>query len=104
VNRMNSVIGSQEGRGLVGALLMGFVFTLTSFTCTAPFVGTLLVMTAQGNWLWPLAGMLAFATVFAIPFFILALAPQLMSQLPKAGAWMNSMKVVMGFLEIAAAM
>jgi thiol:disulfide interchange protein len=104
VNRMNSLIRSQEGSGFVGALLMGFVFTLTSFTCTAPFVGTLLVMTAQGNWLWPLAGMLAFATVFAIPFFILALAPQLMSQLPKAGAWMNSVKVVMGFLEIAAAM
>jgi thiol:disulfide interchange protein len=104
VNRINSLIRRQEGSEFVGALLMGFIFTLTSFTCTAPFVGTLLVMTAQGNWLWPLAGMLAFATVFAIPFFILALAPQLMSQLPKAGAWMNSVKVVMGFLEIAAAM
>ena len=83
---------------------MGFTFTLTSFTCTAPFVGSLLVMTAQGNWRWPLAGMFVFSSVFAIPFFILALAPQLMSQLPKAGGWMNSVKVVMGFLEIAAAM
>jgi thiol:disulfide interchange protein len=83
---------------------MGILFTLTSFTCTAPFVGTLLVMATQGNWRWPLAGMLAFSSVFALPFFVLALAPQLLSTLPKAGGWMNSVKVVMGFLEIAAAM
>jgi thiol:disulfide interchange protein len=104
MDKLNSVTRSKEGSQVIGALLMGFTFTLTSFTCTAPFVGTLLVMTAQGNWRWPLAGMLAFSTVFAIPFFVLALAPQLMSQLPKAGGWMNSVKVVMGFLEIAAAM
>ena len=104
VNQINSLTRSKEGSEVIGSLLMGFTFTLTSFTCTAPFVGTLLVMTSQGNWRWPLAGMLAFATVFAIPFFILALAPQLISQLPKAGGWMNSVKVVMGFLEIAAAM
>lgn len=104
VARIDSVTRSREGAEFIGALLMGFTFTLTSFTCTAPFVGTLLVMTSQGNWRWPLSGMLAFATVFAIPFFILALVPQLISQLPKAGGWMNSVKVVMGFLEIAAAM
>jgi len=104
MDKLNSVTRSKEGSQVVGALLMGFTFTLTSFTCTAPFVGTLLVMTAQGNWRWPLAGMLAFSTIFAIPFFLLALAPQMMSQLPKAGGWMNSVKVVMGFLEIAAAM
>jgi thiol:disulfide interchange protein DsbD len=104
MDKLNSVTRSQEGSQVVGALLMGFTFTLTSFTCTAPFVGTLLVMTAQGNWRWPLAGMLAFSTVFAIPFFVLALAPQLMTRLPKAGGWMVSVKVVMGFLEIAAAM
>jgi thiol:disulfide interchange protein DsbD len=104
MDKLNSVTRSKEGSQVIGALLMGFTFTLTSFTCTAPFVGTLLVMTAQGNWRWPLAGMLAFSTVFAIPFFVLALAPQLMSRLPKAGGWMVSVKVVMGFLEIAAAM
>jgi len=104
MDKLDSVTRSKEGSQVIGALLMGFTFTLTSFTCTAPFVGTLLVMTAQGNWRWPLAGMLAFSTVFAIPFFVLALAPQLMSRLPKAGGWMNSVKVVMGFLEIAAAM
>ena len=52
----------------------------------------------------PLVGMLAFSTVFALPFFVLALAPQLVSQLPRAGGWMNSVKVAMGFLEVAAAM
>ncbi len=104
MNRIDSLTRSKEGSQVVGALLMGFTFTLTSFTCTAPFVGTLLVMTAHGNWRWPLAGMLAYSTVFAIPFFILALGPQLLSRLPRAGGWMNSIKVVMGFLEIAAAM
>jgi thiol:disulfide interchange protein DsbD len=93
-----------EGSGIVGALLMGLTFTLTSFTCTSPFVGTILVSASQGNWQMPLVGMLAFSTVFALPFFVLALAPQLVSQLPRAGGWMNSVKVTMGFLEIAAAL
>jgi thiol:disulfide interchange protein DsbD len=93
-----------EGSGIVGALLMGLTFTLTSFTCTSPFVGTILVSASQGNWQLPLVGMLAFSTVFALPFFVLALAPQLVSQLPRAGGWMNSVKVAMGFLEVAAAM
>jgi thiol:disulfide interchange protein DsbD len=104
MNKLDSLIRRKEGSKLLGALLMGFTFTLTSFTCTAPFVGSLLVMTAQGNWRWPLAGMLAFSTVFAIPFFLLALAPQVLSQLPKSGNWMVSVKVVVGFLEVAAAM
>ena len=83
---------------------MGLTFTLTSFTCTSPFVGTILVSASQGNWRMPLLGMLAFSTVFALPFFILALVPQWVSQLPRAGGWMNSVKVAMGFLEVAAAM
>lgn len=93
-----------EGSGIVGALLMGLTFTLTSFTCTSPFVGTILVSASQGNWQMPLVGMLAFSTVFALPFFVLALLPQYVSQLPRAGGWMNSIKVAMGFLEVAAAM
>lgn len=104
VNRLNTMAHGHEAGGVIGALLMGLTFSLTSFTCTAPFVGTLLVTAATGNWHWPLAGMLAYSTIFALPFFVLALAPQLVSQLPKAGGWMNSVKVVMGFLEIAAAM
>ena len=104
INKVDSLTRRKEGSRVVGALLMGFTFTLTSFTCTAPFVGTLLVMTAQGNWRWPLIGMLTFSTVFALPFFFLALAPQILSQLPRSGSWMISVKVIMGFLEVAAAM
>ena len=106
INKLDSLTRSKEGQGsaYVGALLMGLTFTITSFTCTSPFVGTILVSTSQGDWQMPLLGMLAFSTVFALPFFVLALAPQLVSQLPKSGGWLNSVKVVMGFLEIAAAL
>jgi thiol:disulfide interchange protein DsbD len=93
-----------SGGHVIALLLMGLTFSLTSFTCTAPFVGTLLVMAAQGDWIYPVTGMLAFSTVFALPFFVLALAPQLVSQLPKSGGWLNAVKVVMGLLEVAAAM
>jgi len=91
-------------KGYVQTLLMGLTFTLTSFTCTVPFVGTVLVATSQGDWLWPAFGMLAFSVVFAAPFFILALVPQMLTALPKSGGWLNSVKVTMGFLELAAAM
>lgn len=108
LTKLDAFQRSKEGGGAGGRtialLLMGLTFSLTSFTCTAPFVGSLLVMAAQGDWFLPVVGMLAFSTVFALPFFVLALAPQLVSQLPKSGGWLNSVKVVMGFLEIAAAM
>jgi thiol:disulfide interchange protein len=77
---------------------------LTSFTCTAPFIGTMLVLASQGNWHWPLVGMLAFSFAFSIPFFALALMPQMITHLPRSGAWLNMVKVLMGFLEIAASL
>jgi thiol:disulfide interchange protein DsbD len=89
---------------VAGILGMGLVFSLTSFTCTAPFIGTMLVMAAQGNWHWPLAGMLAFSFAFSIPFFALAVMPQMISRLPRSGSWLNIVKVLMGFLEIAASL
>jgi thiol:disulfide interchange protein DsbD len=89
---------------LAGTLLMGLAFTLTSFTCTAPFLGTLLVVAAQGDWQWPLAGMLAFSSVFALPFVILAIVPQAVASLPRSGPWLLSVKAVMGIIELAAAM
>jgi thiol:disulfide interchange protein DsbD len=92
------------GKGYIQTLLMGLTFTLTSFTCTVPFVGTVLVATSQGDWLWPAMGMLAFSVVFAAPFFLLALIPRLLTSMPKSGGWLNSVKVTMGFLEVAAAM
>jgi thiol:disulfide interchange protein DsbD len=95
---------AESGRGrAVGTMLMGLAFTLTSFTCTAPFLGTLLVVAAQGDWQWPLAGMFAFATVFALPFVGLALAPQLAAALPRSGPWLATIKTSMGLLELAAA-
>jgi thiol:disulfide interchange protein DsbD len=83
---------------------MGLAFTLTSFTCTAPFLGTLLVVAAQGDWQWPLAGMLAFSSVFAAPFVALALAPHWLKSLPRSGGWLIAVKAVMGMAELAAAM
>lgn len=106
LTKLDSITRSEEGKGsaYLGALLMGLTFTLTSFTCTSPFIGSLLVSTAQGDWKMPLIGMLAFSFVFALPFFVLAVAPRLLHSIPRSGGWLNSMKVVMGFLEIAAAM
>ena len=95
--------GTSKG-GLFGPLLMGLTFTLTSFTCTVAFVGTLLAAAAKGSIFFPVVGMLAFSTAFASPFFLLALFPQYLAKLPRAGSWMVSVKAFMGFLEIAAAM
>jgi len=95
---------SRAGVGTVGAMFMALVFTLTSFTCTAPFIGPLLVAITQGAWFWPLVGMSVFAATFASPFFVLSLFPGWLAGLPKSGSWMNATKVVMGFLELAAAM
>jgi len=96
---------ADAGRGrYVGTLLMGLAFTLTSFTCTAPFLGTLLVVAAQGDWQWPLAGLLVFSSVFALPFVLLAWAPQAVAALPRSGAWLLSVKATMGLLELAAAL
>ncbi len=94
----------QEGRGgVMGTLFMAVTFTLTSFTCTVQFVGLLLVAASQGQWFWPMIGMVVFSAAFALPFFFLALFPQYLAKMPKSGSWLNSVKVVMGFLELAAA-
>jgi len=94
----------QEKRGgNIGILFMAFTFTLTSFTCTVQFVGLLLVTASQGDYFWPILGMICFSTAFALPFFFLALFPQYLSKLPQSGGWLNSVKVIMGFLELAAA-
>lgn len=103
LNKLNAK--ANEGGGVTGILLMGFVFSLTSFTCTVPFVGPALASVGEGgDWFWPIIGMASFATAFSLPFFLLALFPSWMKALPKSGGWLNSVKVVMGFVEIAAAM
>jgi thiol:disulfide interchange protein DsbD len=91
-----------EGSSL-GALLMGATFTLTSVTCTAPFVGTLLVLASQGSWAMPVVGMIVYSTAFALPFVALALAPRLVGRLPKSGQWIRTLRVMIGILEVGAA-
>src|SRR5688572_26156623 len=104
LTRLDSVTRTNQSHKIIALLLMGLTFTLTSFTCTAPLVGTVLVAASQGDLFYPIVGMLAFSTVFALPFFILAVAPNLLKSMPRSGSWMNSVKVVMGFLEIGMAL
>lgn len=89
--------------GLLGPILMGLTFSLTSFTCTLPFVGSVLVSASQGEVLWPVLGMIAFSSAFCLPFFLLALFPATLSKLPRSGAWLATVKAFMGFVELAAA-
>ena len=100
---LNRLDARAQAGTTTATLLMGLTFTLTSFTCTAAFVGTVLVAVTQGEWFWPAVGMLSFSTAFALPFFLLALFPKYLQSLPKSGGWMNSVKVVMGFVELGAA-
>ena len=95
---------SSSAGGILSILLMAVTFSLTSFTCTVPFVGTVMVAALHGDLLWALLGVASFATVFAAPFFFLALFPSCLQMLPKSGNWMHSMKITMGFLELAAAL
>jgi thiol:disulfide interchange protein DsbD len=97
-------VQQEERGGILGILFMALTFTLTSFTCTVQFVGLLLVAASQGEFFWPVLGMIAFSMAFAFPFFFLALFPQYLAKLPKSGGWLNSVKVTMGFLELGAAM
>ncbi len=82
---------------------MALTLTITSFTCTFPVVGGLLVMASTGQFFYPIIGLATFATVLALPFFLLALSPGLLSKVPKSGDWMNAVKVVGGLVEIGAA-
>lgn len=93
----------EQAGGYLGAMFMALTFTLTSFTCTFAFAGSLLIAASQGQYYWPIIGMLAFGAAFASPFFLLAMVPSMLRRLPKSGGWMNSVKVVMGLIEIGAA-
>ncbi|GIU72932.1 MAG: thiol:disulfide interchange protein [Bryobacteraceae bacterium] len=88
--------------GLVGTLLMGLTFTLAAFACVGPFMGTLLAASVTGGRLQPALGMLAFSAALSSPFFLLALFPSYLKKLPRSGGWMSRLKVVLGFLILAA--
>ncbi len=101
---LNKLGSGSRAVGFVGPLLMGLTFSLTSFTCTVPIVGVLLVgAAAGGDFMFPLFGMIAFSAAFSLPFFFLALFPDFLTRLPRSGAWMSQVKVFMGFVELIAA-
>ena len=91
--------------GLISIFLMAFTLVLVSFSCTAPIIGLLLVeTTTSGNWLAPALGMFGFALALALPFTLFALFPSWLKQAPKSGSWMTTLKVVLGFVELAFAL
>ncbi|MBQ3877645.1 MAG: thioredoxin family protein [Prevotella sp.] len=96
---------SEATTGLLSIFLMAFTLVLVSFSCTGPIVGFLLVaVSTQGSIVAPTIGMLGFAIALAIPFTLFALFPSLLKQAPKSGGWMNTIKVVLGFVELAFAL
>lgn len=98
----NSIDGRAERTtGLISIFFMAFTLVLVSFSCTGPLIGTLLVEAAsQGNIVGPAVGMGAFALALAIPFTMFAIFPSLLKEMPRSGGWLNSVKVVLGFLEL----
>ena len=90
--------------GVMSAFFMGLTTVIVSFSCTGPIIGALLVEAASGDVLRPSLGMLGFGIAFALPFTIFALFPSIMSRIPKSGGWLNSIKVVLGFIMLAFSM
>lgn len=102
---VNKIDSQADKKGYVGIFFMAFLLALVSFSCTGPIIGTLLVQAATtGSRLAPATGMLGFATALAIPFALFAAFPSWLKSLPKSGGWLNSVKVVLGFLELAFAL
>jgi thiol:disulfide interchange protein DsbD len=87
--------------GLISSFFMGLTTVIVSFSCTGPIVGALLVEAASGDVLRPTLGMLGFGLAFALPFTVFALFPSVMNRMPKSGGWLNSVKVVLGFIMLA---
>jgi thiol:disulfide interchange protein len=100
---INKVDQQAEKGGLIGVFFMAFTLVLVSFSCTGPLVGSILVSSAGGEFIKPIVGMFAFASAFAIPFTLFAFFPGWLKSLPKSGGWLNTVKVVLGFIEIALA-
>ena len=101
---VNKIDQLSERGGLIGIFFMALTLVVVSFSCTVPFVGSLLILAAQGEVMRPLYGMLAFGLPFAVVFTSLAMFPQWLKNLPKSGGWLGEMKVVFGLLEFALAL
>ncbi|MFN3996679.1 cytochrome c biogenesis protein CcdA [Algoriphagus sp.] len=100
---VNKIDAKAEKGGLGGIFFMAFTLVLVSFSCTGPIVGSILISSAGGELIKPVLGMFAFGLAFAIPFTLFAIFPGWMQRLPKSGGWLNTVKVVLGFLELALA-
>jgi thiol:disulfide interchange protein len=100
---VNKVDAQGDKGGLTGIFFMAFTLVLVSFSCTGPIVGSILIASAGGEIVQPILGMFAFSLAFAIPFALFAIFPEWLNSLPKSGGWLNSVKVVLGFLELALA-
>jgi thiol:disulfide interchange protein DsbD len=101
---VNKSVSNEDKGGTFGTLFMALTLVLVSFSCTGPIVGTILVESVGGQILKPIIGMLGFSLAFAIPFTLFALFPQWLNKMPKSGGWLNSVKVVLGFIELAFAL
>ena len=98
----NKSDAKSSGKGLGGIFFMALTLVLVSFSCTGPIVGTVLIKSTQGEFWTPMVTMLAFSVAFALPFTILAMFPSLLKKMKgKSGSWLNSVKVVLGFIEVA---
>ena len=98
---VNKADAKSDKGGLVGVLFMALTLVLVSFSCTGPIVSSVLLKSTQGEIWEPIITMLAFSIAFALPFTLLAFFPSLLKNLPKSGGWLNSVKVVIGFIEVA---
>jgi len=98
---VNKSVANEDKGGFMGSFFMAFTLVLVSFSCTGPIVGSILVASAGGEVLMPIIGMLGFSLAFALPFTLFAIFPGWLNNLPKSGGWLNSVKVVLGFLELA---
>ncbi|MFC6997495.1 protein-disulfide reductase DsbD family protein [Rufibacter roseus] len=101
---VNKIDAQADKGGLYGVFFMAFTLAVVSFSCTGPIVGTVLIASAGGEILKPVVGMFGFSLAFALPFTLFAIFPNLLNSLPKSGGWLNSVKVVLGFLELALAL
>ena len=99
----NKVDSQADRGGVIGILFMALALAIVSFSCTGPIVGTLLVQAASKGGIAPIVGMLGFSLALALPFMLFAMFPGWLNSLPKSGGWLNTVKVVLGFLELALA-
>lgn len=101
---VNKTDSKADSKGLAGIFFMALTLVLVSFSCTGPIVGSVLIKSTAGEFWSPIVTMLAFSVAFALPFTIFAFFPSVLKKLPKSGGWLNSVKVVLGFIEVALGM